>query len=307
MELDFLRWLDERLPRDPRAPLKLDDDAAQLLGLPPDRCVLTSDLLAEGVHFSLPEATPARVGRKALAVNLSDLAAMAARPVAATVSILLPRGSANETARDCYEGLLALAEQYEVAIVGGDTNVWDGPLVISVTAIGEITGRGPLTRSAAQPGDAILVTGPLGGSREAGHLDFQPRVHEATDLHERYQLHAGMDISDGLLLDLSRMMAASGCGAELRLDQVPISDAAFRLACCVTNPRAAALEHALSDGEDFELLLTLPPQDAEQLVRDPAVTLSCAIVGQVISEPGLWAVDPKGQRRPLRPAGYEHD
>ncbi len=151
--------------------------------------------------------------REALAVNLSDLAAMAARPLAAVIALALPRHDALRIAQELYEGLLPLAERYGVAIAGGDTNSWDAPLAVAITLLGTPGPRGPLLRSGARPGDRILVTGAFGGSILDRHFDFEPRVHEALLLASRYDLHAGIDVSDGLSLDLSRLAAASGCGA----------------------------------------------------------------------------------------------
>ena len=305
METEFLRWLDGRLPPHPCLRLGVGDDAAVLdLGSRHD-CVVTVDLLTEGVDFLLAETSLARVGRKALAVNLSDIAAMAARPLAAVVALALPRARALDTAIGVYQGLLPLAERYQLAIAGGDTNTWDGPLAIAITMIGQATERGVLRRDGARPGDAIVVSGSFGGSILVKHFDFEPRVNEALVLHERYELHAGMDVSDGLSLDLSRLAAASGCGAVLDLEKIPISAAAEDLARR-RNDGVSSLEHALSDGEDFELLLAVPRNEAERLAADRSLDLELTIVGEFISEPGLWQCGLGGHRAPLSPRGYLH-
>ncbi len=187
----------------------------------------------------LPEHDPRRIGHKALAVNLSDLAAMAAQPLAAFISVALPKAGAERLARELFEGILPLAQRHGVAIAGGDTNTWTGGLVISITALGTVTARGPLLRSGARPGDRILVTGSLGGSILGKHLDFEPRVAEALLLAERYELHAGIDVSDGLSLDLSRMAGESGCGAVLDLLQIPVAEAAHALTARDTAGRTA--------------------------------------------------------------------
>ena len=176
---------------------------------------------------------------------------MAARPVAALVSLALPWSGGLTLAKELYEGLLPLADSFALAVVGGDTNSWAGPLVISVTAVGEATERGPLLRSGGRAGDAVLVTGQFGGSLLGRHFDFPPRIREALLLRERYDLHAGIDVSDGLSLDISRLAAASGCGAALDLAAIPVAPAAEDLAR--REPGGlTALEHALGDGEDFE-------------------------------------------------------
>jgi thiamine-monophosphate kinase len=240
-----------------------------------------------------------------LAVNLSDLAAMAARPLAALVSLALPRQGGKALAVELYEGLIPLAEEFEVAIAGGDTNTWDGPLVMSVTAVGELAGREPLLRSGARPGDEVLVTGAFGGSILGRHFDFQPRVREALFLNANYELHAAIDVSDGLSLDLSRVAEESGCGALVDLEAIPIDADAYQLAESLNDGRTA-LDHALSDGEDFELILAAPPQEAQRLLQDQPLRAPLARIGRFLSEPGLWQTAPEGGRRPLPPRGYEH-
>lgn len=279
------------------------DDAAVLdLGRRAE-CVITVDLLTEGVDFRLGETSLERIGRKALAVNLSDLAAMAARPLAAVVALALPRTAALETAIGLYGGLLPLAERFQTAIAGGDTNTWDGPLAISLTLVGQTTDRAVLRRDGARPGDAIVVTGAFGGSILGKQFDFDPRVEEALLLNERCDLHAGMDVSDGLSLDLSRLCAASRCGAMLDLAAIPIAAAGIELA---RGDRLLALEHALSDGEDFELLFALSMTDARRLVEEQPLDVPLTIIGEFVAEPGLWQRLPDGKRRELAPRGYLH-
>lgn len=305
METEFLSWLRGKLAPHPRVLLGPGDDAAIVQLAQDARCVITSDMLNDGVDFVWDQCDGRLVGRKSLAVNLSDLAAMAAQPVAAIVSLTLPRKHAFEVAQQLYEGLLPLAGEFDVAIAGGDTNAWDGPLVISITVIGELTERGPLLRGGARPGDAILVTGSFGGSLLGRHFRFTPRVREALLLNERYRLHAGIDVSDGLSLDLFHLTQESGCGALLDLSAVPIAADAYRLA-----PRHGAattpLDHALGDGEDFELILAIPPAEAERLLADQPLAVPLTRIGSFVAEAGLWTADPAGERRPLPPRGYRH-
>ncbi len=305
MELEFIRWLSEQLPQHPNLTLGPGDDAAILRMAQGDGCVLTVDLLTDQVDFDLARVDPARVGRKALAVNLSDLAAMAARPLAAVVALALPRQQALPLAKQLYQGLLPLAEQYNVAIAGGDTNCWDGPLVISVTVVGEVVGGRPLLRSGARSGDKILVTGKFGGSILGHHFEFQPRVEEALWLAGHYPLHAGIDCSDGLSLDLWRLAEASGCGAELDAGKIPLAEAAHKLAAQANDGRTA-LDHALGDGEDFELILAVPPDAASELVSRQELACGLCEIGRFVPERGLWLVDESGARRPLVPQGFTH-
>ncbi len=306
MESSLIAWLRTQIPPHPQLRLGPGDDAAILRLAERAECVVTVDMLMEGVDFDLAAVEPRRVGHKALAVSLSDLAAMAARPVGAVVAVALPRQGGRDLAVGLVEGLLPLAERYGVAIAGGDTNSWDGPLVVSVTAIGETTPAGPLLRGGARPRDRILVTGSLGGSILGKHLDFEPRLREALLLKEHYEIHAGIDVSDGLSLDLSRMATESICGAVLEPARIPVSGAAIELAR-QRSDGVTPLDHALADGEDFELLLAVPPEAAAKLLAEqPLHSLPLAEIGYFIAEPGLWQIGADGQRQALAPRGYEH-
>ena len=295
MEIEFIRALRKRLPASPHLAIGPGDDAAVLQA---DGSVVTCDLLCEGTHFSLAEDTPAAVGRKVLAVNLSDLAAMAARPTAGFLAVALPRTNTT-IAEELLEGMLPLAEEFELALAGGDTNVWEGPLVVSMTLIGHCPHQ-PLLRSGAQVGDHLLVTGSFGGSRSGHQFDFTPRINEALYLQRYHTLHAGIDCSDGLALDASRLGEESGCGVVIQLDAVPVSSAAHEMADATKTP----LARALGDGEDFELILAAPPAEAETLVATQPLKTKLTKIGTFIDSPGLWqATNPL---EPLAVTGYEH-
>lgn len=307
MEIEFTQWLAENLPPCDQQYLGIGDDAAILTGVATRGAVVTTDTLTDGVDFIAAKVPPNAIGHKALGVNLSDLAAMAAKPTAAVVSLVLPKqGAAGLPALDfaitIYEGLVPLAIEFGVSIVGGDTNTWEGPLVISVTAIGEVTEHGPLLRSGAQPGDVMLITGTLGGSILKKHLVVEPRCREALLLNERYELHAGIDISDGLSLDASRLAQASGCGIALDLPTIPIAEDAVRRSA---RSGRDAIEHALNDGEDFELLLAVPPESAERILTEQPLDIPLTKIGHCVSETGLWQVQ-KDELKPLKPGGYLH-
>ncbi|MCG8585930.1 MAG: thiamine-phosphate kinase, partial [Pirellulales bacterium] len=268
MEREFVDWLRTLTSSDDRLRLGIGDDAAVMRWRQDRDLVVTTDLLVDQVHFDLASGVePQRVGRKALAVNLSDLAAMATQPVGAVVSLALPRSAGMNLAKGIYDGMLSLAREFDCPIVGGDTNVHSGPLVISVTAFGTPAGdhNGVWQRRGAKSGDRLLVTGSLGGSILGRHLDFQPRVEEAKKLHDRFDIHAAMDISDGLAIDLARLIAESDCGATLIAADIPVSEAAHSVAA---KSGRTPLEHALSDGEDFELLLAVEPATANRIVSE---------------------------------------
>jgi thiamine-monophosphate kinase len=305
MESDLIDYLRRRLPAHPLLRLGPGDDAAILRLAEVDECAITVDMLTDHVDFELSEIDPRRAGRKALAVNLSDLAAMASRPLAAVIALALPRRGGAELAVALYEGLLPLAERYQVAIAGGDTNSWDGPLAMSITLLGAVTEHGPLRRGGARPGDRIVVTGSFGGSILGRHFDFEPRVREALLLNQRYELHAGIDVSDGLLMDLAHIAEESGCGAALRTGAVPISDDARRLAQTLGDG-STPLDHALGDGEDFELILAVPPQEAARMLAEQPLQVPLAAIGQFVAEPGLWEAEAEGGPRKLEPRGWQH-
>ena len=303
MELSFIQWLRSRVASHPQVPLGIGDDAALVSLSPGHVSVVTTDMLMDGVDFRLAEVSPRLVGRKSLAVNLSDLAAMGARPVAAFVSVSLPRAGGEQLARELYEGIFELAAEFDTALAGGDTNSWDGPLVINITAVGEVEQLRAFRRGGGQPEDQILVTGDFGGSILGKHFSFTPRLREARWLAEHAEVHAAMDVSDGLTLDLSRLVAECGRGAEIDLHAVPISPAAKQLA---ESTGKSPLEHALGDGEDFELILAVSAPEAERLLAAQPLAVPLTRIGRLVKEPGLWTVAPNGTRQPLAPRGYEH-
>ena len=301
MERQFISWLCDRFAHQRHLRLGPGDDAA-VVELASSECVVSVDLISDGVDFRLGEIDPRRIGRKALAVSLSDLAAMAATPVAAVVAIAAPHNVELEVLKQITEGIAALAAQYDVAIAGGDTNAYDGPLAISVTAIGRPGRAGVLKRSGACAGDTIVVTGAFGGSIAGKHLDFEPRVAEAQWLSE-HGARAAIDVSDGLSLDLSRLAKASGCGAAIDLSLMPVADAARQLE---SKGGASALERALGDGEDFELIVALPPEAAAALPGGWPYDTPLTTIGEFVPQPGLWQKTPDGRLEPLAARGFEH-
>ena len=300
-EFDYISWLRSQTPADPRVLVGPGDDAA-VLARPAGPVLVTVDMLMDGTDFRLSEVGPRRAGRKAMAVNLSDIAAMAGVPTAAVVSVALPRTLDRGSANELYFGLRQAADEFGVPVVGGDTNSWDSPLVVSVTVLGEATARGPVLRSGARSGDWVFVTGPLGGSILGHHLDFTPRVREALALHAAVELHAMCDVSDGLSADLNHVLEESRCGAVLVAEAIPVSPAAEELS---RTSGKSPLAHALGDGEDFELVFTVAPADGERLLREqPVPGIVLTKIGECV-ESGLW-IEEKGQRRPLAPAGWVH-
>jgi thiamine-monophosphate kinase len=264
----------------------------------------TCDPVIEGVHFEA--GTPANwIGRKAMNRCLSDLAAMAGRPRFALVSAMFPATTGSSRRRAVYRGLAKAAAAFGVRVVGGDLATTPGPLTLAVTVLGEPwPGVAPVRRDGARPGHLLFVSGALGGSRAGKHLRFVPRVAWAQRLAARHRPSAMIDISDGLLLDLHRvLMASGGHGAELEAAALPISAAARRMA---DRSRRSALDHALSDGEDYELLFTLPRRRRADLATDRLLPAQMRRpVGRIIANRGLWLVT--GDRRiELTPTGHQH-
>jgi thiamine-monophosphate kinase len=265
-------------------PLGIGDDCA-LVAASPAGVLVTTDLLLEGRHFLLGETTPEAVGYKALAVNLSDIAAMAGRPRAAFVAVGLPRGRAPAIARGLLAGMLPLAERFGVTLAGGDTNAWDGPLVVGVTLVGEPVPPGAVRRGGARAGDAVYVTGPLGGSLLGRHLRPEPRIVEALALHAAVPLRSMIDLSDGLSSDLAHILEESGgLGATLDAAAIPVHADAVRMAA---RSGREPLAHALDDGEDFELCFTVDPEAARRLEASPPAGVTLHRVGTIDAEPGL--------------------
>lgn len=278
----------------------IGDDAA-LLAPESRHRVITTDSLCEGTHFILEECGARAVGRKLAGVNLSDLASMAADPQSFFLSLCLPRNSASKIAVEIFEGVFEYASKYQVAIAGGDTNVWDGPLVVHLTAIGLAPETGSWLRSGAKPNDVIVVTGQLGGSILGKHLDVQPRIELSKLIRELEIVNAATDISDGLGIDLLSIASASGCGAEIEMDKIPISQAAVELS---HKSGKKPIEHAFGDGEDFELILAVPASKLATLPKNiDGVTLTP--IGKFISRTGLWARE-GGRVKQVPAKGYTH-
>lgn len=290
----------------PGVVLGIGDDAAILRPTPGTEQVVTTDMLMDGRHFRLESQGPEAVGYKALAVNVSDIAAMAARPVAAVVAVALPLagGRAAEIAKGLYVGLSQVAERYQVALIGGDTNAWDGPLVVSVTVLGESAGRGCVRRSGALPGDVIFVTGPLGGSLRGRHLRPTARVDEALALNALVPIHAMIDVSDGLVSDLGHILEESGdLGAVIEEPLIPVhADAVVASGQDGRSP----LDHALADGEDFELCLTVDPGDADLLESSLPRGFPLIRVGTIDAKPGVRLRRFDGKTTRLALKGFDH-
>lgn len=300
----LIEWLRRRFPADPtRVPIGIGDDMASLR-FAGNLLQITTDMLLDGVHFDTRQHIYELIGRKAIACSLSDCAAMACRPRAATISLALHDGMSMDDVKRLYEGMACIADEFDCVIVGGDTTSWPGRLAIDVAMLAEpMSPRGPIRRRDGRVGDSIYVSGPLGGSLTGKHLTFTPRLELASRLVLDPELHAMMDLSDGLSMDLHRMCAASRCDAELSTEalQEMISPAARAIS---QEDGISAIEHALNDGEDFELLVA----GGEGL---QAQELGLTRIGQLTpssqgDQPTICLCDRQGRFSYVEPRGYEH-
>ncbi len=304
-EFELIERYFRRPPQADWCLLGVGDDAAVIRPPHGEELVICSDTLVAGRHF--PEATaPADIGWKALAVNLSDLAAMGARPLGCLLNLSLPE--ADESFVEGFaSGFFSLAAKHGVELVGGDTT--RGPLCISVTVFGAAKASRLMRRDAARPGDIIAVEGRLGGAALALRQGDQasssvrdclnrPRPLIEAGLLLAGTAHAAIDVSDGLAADLNHILVASGVGARLELPQLPLHPEV------VAQDLELARQLALAGGDDYALCVTLDADDWEELDRHPG--LSLRRIGEITESPGLVAVDETGAEGPLEPAGFRH-
>ncbi|MEN6337939.1 MAG: thiamine-phosphate kinase [Phycisphaerales bacterium] len=300
-EDDITGWFREQRDLSPAdIPIGIGDDMAQIALGRGSSVLITTDMLLDGTHFLVEEAGLKRVGYKSMAASLSDCAAMATIPIGAVVAVGLPHGFSEGRMRELHAGILDAADEYNCPLVGGDITSWKdaGRLVVCVSMLSKPGDKPPVRRNGAKAGDVICVTGSLGGSGKRKHLDFEPRVREALEMTRIADLHAMMDISDGLSTDLNRICDQSGVGAMVEASDVPISEDA--------KLQADPLSAALNEGEDFELLFTLASDQWEKLRsqwRDP---LPLTAVGRITDTRGMKIRMPDGRTVDLEPGGYEH-
>lgn len=307
-EFELIARLKPLLPSNDYVVVGAGDDCAVLdLGEPDSHTLFKADAVVEGIHFTR-DLDPARVGHKALARALSDIAAMGGTPTAAVVTVGVPSGDQAAWVEAGYRGLCRTAARHQVAVVGGETTTSPDRLFLSVALLGRVPRGQALLRSGARAGDALFVTGELGGSLAGHHLDFEPRLAEGRWLRASGRVHAMMDLSDGLAGDLRHLLAASGDpGAEIHAQSLPLRRAAREAATRGDLARPAVVA-ALTDGEDFELLFTVAPGDAVPVLDGfraafPGVRLTC--IGRITPGPGLWLREPRGLR-PLSTGGFIH-
>jgi thiamine-monophosphate kinase len=315
--------LDQYGIKSPQIKKGIGDDAAVIqLRKADEYMLLTTDMLLEGIDFRQAWTTPRQLGCKSIAVNISDLAAMGARPRFFTVSLAIPSGTTESWIREFYSGVTDPNRAMGAHLIGGDLSHSENGIMISITALGESLNRRVLYRSGGRPGDLIYVTGILGKSAAGLNLlktgCARPRSHsqkEAIRAHHMPEPRCGagewlaqsklvrcmMDLSDGLSMDLPRMCAASGVGAEICLDSIPVFPESRAWNC---DP----LELALHGGEDYELLFAVPKAKRQVLDKTyPSDFPKITPIGEMVRGNGnVWVVEPGKKRRRLSEQGYDH-
>lgn len=309
-EFGYINWLQKHLKYNSDVLVGSGDDCAAVKLPDGNLLYATTDTIVGGIDFIVPSkkrgagvyyATPEQIGYKSIAISLSDLAAMGGgfTKIYALISASLPKKFTKPSfTHPLFKGMYSICKRFGVQIIGGDLSATKGPITITSTLLG-ISKSKPVTRSDARDGDAILVTGKLGGSILGKHLSFTPRLKESTLLSRHYKINAMIDISDGLVADLNHILESSKLGAVLDELSIPISRDAYKL-------KGKPMRHALIDGEDFELLFTAPLKEAVKIIHDRALKTPVSIIGMVNNRKGIYLISRQGEVNRIKPEGYSH-
>jgi len=330
-EFKLIKLIRDLLGRPPGNVLVGIDDDAAVVELPDGRCyLLTSDMFLEGIHFKTAWATPWQIGWRAMAANLSDVAAMGGEPLFALVSVSIPPSTEVGFVGELYKGIGAISSEFGCSVVGGDTNSSGSGLVISIALFGRADRARISLRSGAEIGDLIFVTGDLGGSKAglevlkrgrepfrgmdetligrilAKHLEPIPRIREARAISAKLRVSSAIDISDGLSSDLHHICERSGVGARLYADRIPVDEGTEEVARRLSK---SPMDYVLSGGEDFELLFTVPRgEPTERISEIEGLTgTKISLIGEIVSpSDGCKLIYPDGAEVPVEPSGYRH-
>ncbi len=295
-EFGLIDRISRRTKSDSSVMLGIGDDTAVIKRSGDKYLLFASDMIIEGVHFNLNNAKPFNIGWKALCVNISDIAAMGGVPRYACVSAGVNKNTNLRVIDRIYSGILFAARRFGVNIVGGDTSS-SSKLIIDVSMIGEARKRELVLRSGARAGDVIVVTGKLGGSIKKKHLSFTPRLSESRFLVKNFKINSMIDVSDGLSSDLAHICKSSGVGAKIYESLIPVSK------------EAHSVESAMLDGEDYELLFTVPRKDNAKVVKKFRERFKTPItaIGEVIKKSsGMVLVNRSGKSIALKNKGFKH-
>jgi len=290
-EFGLIERIKAKISNDDSVKQGIGDDCAVLAYRKDKYLLFTCDMLLAGVDFQ-PREDPYLVGRKAIAVSLSDIAACGGLPHHCLVSLGLPINTSVKFLDRLLAGMITLARKYKLNLVGGDLSRAK-ELVIDVSMLGAVERRRLVLRNGARLGDIIFVSGPLGGSIKGKHLRFSPRIRESRFLTQKFKINSMIDISDGLVQDLSHILKASNVGAFIYEGLIPL------------DRQARNLEDALFMGEDFELLFTLASKDAKKLISMRQKMFWP--IGEIVDKKyNLRLVDRRGKPRKLRIKGFRH-
>lgn len=313
-ELDLIRAFRQDPPSHPWLKVGPGHDCAILSWEQGKDLAYKIDQIVEGTHFLLAgpaAATPRRIGWKAVAKAASDIAATGFAPVAAVVAVNLRRDLSDAFALELHAGISACCRKYGIALAGGDITSSASAVSLCVSLLGQGPAGSAWLRNGAKPGDWLLVTGDLGGSRGGKHLDFEPRLEEAQAIRalcaksQEPLVHACIDITDGLARDVGHLCEESACGVELDDAALPIAAAAREAS---QRDGRSVLEHALGDGEDFELLLALEPAAAAYLLKNWTHATKLTRIGSILpAAAGRKLKRADGRVEPLPDVGYEHE
>ncbi|MBU1932300.1 MAG: thiamine-phosphate kinase [Candidatus Omnitrophica bacterium] len=292
-EFNLINRLSKRVRLSAGVVKGIGDDAAVLRYKRDRHLLLTTDMLIEGRHF-LRSSGGYLIGKKAMSVNVSDIAAMGGRPLAAVISLGVPPSLGVGFIDALYKGIREVAEKFKIDLVGGDT-VRSEKIIINVALTGEVKKGNLVLRNGASPGDVIFVTGSIGGSLSGRHLSFTPRVKEALFLAENYRVHSMIDVSDGLIADLGHILRDSRVGGVIYERAIPLSR------------HAKDFNSAVMDGEDFELVFTVPGRDADKLLKAWPFKTRLSRIGEIRPGPRrLYLVAKNKEIQKIKPKGYAH-
>jgi len=292
-EFNFINRISKAIKLSIRVIKGIGDDAAVLSYTKDKYLLFTTDMLVEGKHFH-KSARAGLVGEKALSCNISDIAAMGGTPKFAVISIGFPGSLDLKYADGIYKGIRKAACRFGVDLVGGDT-VDSEKIMINIALIGEVEKKNLALRSNAKENDVIFITGNIGGSIKLKHLNFTPRLKEARFLVKNFKINSMIDISDGLLADLGHILKESNKGAIIHESEIYVSKSALNF------------DSAVRDGEDFELIFTLPGSDADRLKKTWPFKTRLSRIGRICSSrKGLFLIRKNGKLEKIKPAGFTH-